>query len=78
MSANIYWIPTRKGGEIETSCPSRFIKTIEETFGVFPVKLDESRLILLQAMFTASGDRCYEQLVELIEKYGEILIEARY
>jgi len=78
MSANIYWIPTNKGGDIKTSIPSSFIKSIEDTFGKFPIKLNNRDVDILQGMFNASKERSYEQIIELIEKYSEILIETRY
>ena len=78
MSANITWTPMNKGGNIKTSIPSAFIKSIENTFGKFPIKLNTNDLDILQGMFNASKEHSYEQIIELIEKYDEVFIEAYY
>lgn len=84
MSASIYYRQVKpvSGKLLNTSAPSSFIDSLEKAFGGREPTLTTTEIPILQGMailWTGMGGKNpYEQLIEGIQKYGEIEIDVQY
>ncbi|MDD5693561.1 MAG: hypothetical protein PHU86_03770 [Patescibacteria group bacterium] len=83
MSANIYWRPdTQARNNFDVGAPSDFIDSIREAFGELPVKLNSKDVPTLKGMASVKSlwrnDNPYKEIIETIEKVGEIEIWAEW
>ncbi len=82
MGANIYYEPTeRKKHDVSAMAPQTFIKMMEKVFGRFPCELNAGCVPQLAAMATMHGDEKhnpYRDLINGIEKFGSIQVDADY
>lgn len=83
MSASIYWEePIKRKCLKGVMAPSRFIASIEETFGHFPVRLRNEDLRVLHGMANTWGDpkdsNPYLNLIDLLEDKDMIELTVEY
>lgn len=79
MSANFYATPENIRKTVEVNSPQRFIEAMNSVFLDGPWKLDSDCLARLRAMDAVGGEETgYWRLIELVEKYGVITVEAEY
>lgn len=84
MSANICWRPvTANKNSLGVNYPSNFIDSLEEAFGVFPVKLSHEEVPILKGMVSVKSTKSnnckqYKKIIDLITELGEIEIFAEY
>lgn len=83
MSANIYWRPvTTARNDLSVSAPSDFIDSMREAFGNLPVKLTDKDIPTLKGMSSVRNifrnENPYKEIIETIEKVGEIEIWAEW
>lgn len=83
MSKTIFFRILEPTGEIQTSTPNQVISNIQKAFGSFPAKLRRENISVLRGLLigTTSSiqeeeDNEYYQIIQAIEKYGEIEIYA--
>lgn len=51
---------------------------LTDTFGTFPVELDQRDVATLRAMGRAARNPLYEEIADTIERVGEIRLSAQY
>ena len=83
MSANIYYEPTkRKKVDVPTMAPSSFMGTLERVFGQRTPKLNIESQPKLEALRDACEDegtrKCYQVLIDGVERFDEIQLSAEY
>jgi len=80
MSATIHYRKTAKSDpSLKTvNAPSVFIQHIERAFGGFPLELDAKDIPVLRGMAAIQPDSGFDELIELIDKFGSIAIYASY
>jgi len=83
VSANIYWTPVNhKHINIPTWSPSSYKATLERAFGSFPLILGNNSIPIIAGIAAAQEDKrqgdCFMELVEAIERHGEIMLEVEY
>ena len=78
MSADIYWLPSERGKNLNVSAPSRFIDTLTRAFGEGPWTLDESALPILKGIMAVDDafmeKSAWKDLYAALETHGEIKI----
>jgi hypothetical protein len=77
MGVSIYWRPiATERHNITPGARSAFWQALKDTFGGFPIQLDEIHLPTLRAMAAAATDQqskeSYEALATAIENHDEI------
>lgn len=80
MSATIHY---RKTSTVDpylkcVGAPSSFIQTLERAFGHFPCELSETSISTLKGMSAMTDNQAYEEIIDLIEKFGSIELYASY
>lgn len=80
MSASIHWrkIKNSPDPRLGVSAPSSFIEAMERAFGGRAWELDAKAVPVLRGMAAVSNDEAFEQMIELIEKFGEIEVYYQY
>jgi hypothetical protein len=84
MSANVYWRPVKptSGHDLGLAAPQHFLENMEKAFGNREPTLGQDSIPILQGLSIGSGGDMagnpYDKLIEALEKYGEIELEARY
>lgn len=83
MSANLYITPVKVDKTyLPCSAPSSFIESMKEAFCKdLPLKLIADDLPILQGMKIMARDsdkKSLEKLIEMVEKYGAIILSAEY
>jgi hypothetical protein len=83
MSANLYWEPTqRKKHDINVGAPSSFMDTLGRVFGRRTPTLGMGDIVKLETLRDATEipewASVYAELIDAIEKCGEIQISAEY
>lgn len=79
MSATICYIPrSRIKSMNNVAAPSSFIEKIEKLFGRFPLTLSEEHIGDLIVANRVLSDPGISELIEVIEKCGEIELRAEY
>ncbi len=82
MGASIYFEPTeRKKHDVSAMAPQTFIRAMEKVFGRFPCQLNSGCIPQLAAMSAMHGDakhNPYQDLINGIEKFGSIQVDAEY
>lgn len=82
MSANLYWHPVKRGRDLPCSAPSVTIEALGYAFGGGTQwRLGKGDIATLRGMVAASpkGSRgTFEEIIEAIEKHGDIDVWAQY
>lgn len=71
---HIIWKTTGPESRFAYDTPNMVYMILEETFGNRAVRLTANEIRQLQAMANAANDNVYEDLIDLIQEKGEIII----
>lgn len=82
MSASIMWEPLNPNPKhFSVGAPSFFIESLKNADMELPRTFTEADVSVLKGMSAASGrdeNNPYQQMINAIEKYGEITVWAQY
>lgn len=80
MSANYYWSPVGKAKSLDVASKSDFGSAMQDTFGTFPITLNSTHYPQLTAMahVIRQGSNPYAELLDLVERHGEIEVRREY
>lgn len=80
MGATLRWKPLKPGKSLPVNAPSSFRDILGEAFGPDPWTLSSKDDQVLRGIYVACKDerKALDEIIEAIEKHGEIVIEVSF